>query len=86
QTEEHLLPRTLQDVTNQDTVPFGDAVLATWDTCVGSEICEELWTPHSPHIDMGLDGVEIFTNASGSHHVLRKAHTRVDLVTMATTK
>lgn len=40
----------------------------------------------SPHIDMGLDGVEIFTNASGSHHVLRKAHARVDLVTMATTK
>lgn len=35
---------------------------------------------------MGLDGVEIFTNASGSHHVLRKAHARVDLVTMATTK
>ncbi|KAM7087399.1 glutamine-dependent NAD(+) synthetase isoform 9-T10 [Molossus nigricans] len=35
---------------------------------------------------MGLDGVEIFTNASSSHHVLRKAHTRVDLVTMATTK
>ncbi|XP_042528514.1 glutamine-dependent NAD(+) synthetase isoform X1 [Dipodomys spectabilis] len=86
QTEEHFLPRMLQDVTNQDTVPFGDAVLATWDTCIGSEICEELWTPHSPHIDMGLDGVEIFTNASGSHHVLRKAHARVDLVTMATTK
>ncbi|XP_030887074.1 glutamine-dependent NAD(+) synthetase [Leptonychotes weddellii] len=70
----------------QETVPFGDAVLATWDTCIGSEICEELWTPHSPHVDMGLDGVEIFTNASGSHHVLRKAHARVDLVTMATTK
>ena len=40
----------------------------------------------SPHVDMGLDGVEIFTNASGSHHVLRKAHARVDLVTMATSK
>lgn len=29
----------------QKTVPFGDVVLATQDTCVGSEICEELWTP-----------------------------------------
>ncbi|XP_077913761.1 glutamine-dependent NAD(+) synthetase isoform X1 [Halichoerus grypus] len=86
QTEEYFLPRMIQDVTKQETVPFGDAVLATWDTCIGSEICEELWTPHSPHVDMGLDGVEIFTNASGSHHVLRKAHARVDLVTMATTK
>ncbi|KAM5317233.1 glutamine-dependent NAD(+) synthetase [Glossophaga mutica] len=86
QTEEYFLPRMLQDLTKQETVPFGDAVLATQDTCIGSEICEELWMPHSPHIDMGLDGVEIFTNASGSHHVLRKAHARVDLVTMATTK
>ncbi|XP_022362428.1 glutamine-dependent NAD(+) synthetase isoform X2 [Enhydra lutris kenyoni] len=86
QTEEYFLPRMIQDVTKQETVPFGDAVLATRDTCIGSEICEELWTPHSPHVDMGLDGVEIFTNASGSHHVLRKAHTRVDLVTMATAK
>ncbi|XP_049748748.1 glutamine-dependent NAD(+) synthetase isoform X2 [Elephas maximus indicus] len=86
QVEEYFLPRMIQDLTNQETVPFGDAVLATRDTCIGSEICEELWTPHSPHVDMGLDGVEIFTNASGSHHVLRKAHARVDLVSMATTK
>ncbi|XP_032213982.1 glutamine-dependent NAD(+) synthetase isoform X2 [Mustela erminea] len=86
QTEEYFLPRMIQDVTQQETVPFGDAVLATRDTCIGSEICEELWTPCSPHVDMGLDGVEIFTNASGSHHVLRKAHTRVDLVTTATAK
>ncbi|KAM9763325.1 glutamine-dependent NAD(+) synthetase isoform 2-T2 [Dama dama] len=86
QTEEYFLPRMLQDLTKQETVPFGDAVLSTRDTCIGSEVCEELWTPHSPHVDMGLDGVEIFTNASGSHHVLRKAHARVDLVTMATTK
>ncbi|XP_044115920.1 glutamine-dependent NAD(+) synthetase isoform X2 [Neovison vison] len=86
QTEEYFLPRMIQDVTEQETVPFGDAVLATRDTCIGSEICEELWTPRSPHVDMGLDGVEIFTNASGSHHVLRKAHTRVDLVTTATAK
>nr|XP_035119572.2 glutamine-dependent NAD(+) synthetase isoform X5 [Callithrix jacchus] len=85
-TEEYFLPRMIRDLTKQETVPFGDAVLATWDTCIGSEICEELWTPHSPHIDMGLDGVEIVTNASSSHHVLRKANTRVDLVTMATTK
>ncbi|KAG8522567.1 LOW QUALITY PROTEIN: Glutamine-dependent NAD(+) synthetase, partial [Galemys pyrenaicus] len=86
QTEEYFLPRMIQDLTQQETVPFGDAVLATRDTCLGSEICEELWTPRSPHVEMGLDGVEIFTNASGSHHILRKAHARVDLVTSATAK
>ncbi|NXW99566.1 NADE synthetase, partial [Larus smithsonianus] len=84
--EEYFLPRIIQEVTGQETVPFGDAVLATKDTCLGTEICEELWAPNSPHIEMGLDGVEIFTNSSGSHHVLRKAHTRVDLVNSATAK
>ncbi|XP_075044348.1 glutamine-dependent NAD(+) synthetase isoform X2 [Mixophyes fleayi] len=84
--EDHFLPRIIQNITGQDTVPFGDAVLATVDTCLGSEICEELWAPNSPHIDMGLDGVEIFTNGSGSHHELRKAHVRVDLVKSTTTK
>lgn len=35
---------------------------------------------------MGLDGVEIFCNSSGSHHELRKLHTRVDLIREATQK
>lgn len=35
---------------------------------------------------MGLDGVEIFTNSSGSHHELRKLYTRVDLIKEATQK
>lgn len=35
---------------------------------------------------MGLDGVEIFTNSSGSHHELRKLNTRVDLIREATAK
>lgn len=29
----------------------------------------------SLHMVMGLEGLQIFTNALGSHHVLRKAHT-----------
>uniref|UniRef100_A0A673W8E6 Glutamine-dependent NAD(+) synthetase n=1 Tax=Salmo trutta TaxID=8032 RepID=A0A673W8E6_SALTR len=55
-------------------------------TCIGSEICAELWNPRSPHVDMGLDGVEIFTNSSASYHELRKADHRVNLVKSATTK
>jgi hypothetical protein len=41
---------------------------------------------NSPHILMGLDGVEIFTNSSGSHHELRKLHTRIELIKEATQK
>uniref|UniRef100_A0A1A8PI30 Glutamine-dependent NAD(+) synthetase n=3 Tax=Nothobranchius TaxID=28779 RepID=A0A1A8PI30_9TELE len=84
--EEYFLPRMIQEVTGQDTVPFGDCVLSTKDTCIGTEICAELWSPNSPHIQMGLDGVEIFTNSSASHHELRKADQRVTLVRSATTK
>jgi len=35
---------------------------------------------------MGLDGVEIITNSSGSHHQLRKLDHRVDLIREATKK
>ncbi|XP_027009018.1 glutamine-dependent NAD(+) synthetase isoform X1 [Tachysurus fulvidraco] len=84
--EEYFLPRMIQDVTGQVTVPFGDVVLSTTDTCIGSEICAELWNPRSPHVDMGLDGIEIFTNSSASYHELRKADQRVNLVKSATAK
>ncbi|XP_067105052.1 glutamine-dependent NAD(+) synthetase isoform X1 [Osmerus mordax] len=84
--EEYFLPRMLQDLTGQTTIPFGDCVLSTLDTCIGSEICAELWNPRSPHVDMGLDGVEIITNSSASYHELRKADNRVNLVRSATSK
>ena len=29
----------------QKSVPIGDAVISTADTCIGFEICEELWMP-----------------------------------------
>ena len=35
---------------------------------------------------MSLDGVEIITNGSGSHHELRKGYVRVDLIKSATMK
>ena len=40
----------------------------------------------SPHVDMSLDGIEIIANGSGSHHELRKAYVRVDLLKSATAK
>ncbi|KAF8433258.1 hypothetical protein L210DRAFT_3623180 [Boletus edulis BED1] len=84
--EDHFLPRIIQAVTKQVKVPFGDCVVSTVDTCIGVELCEELFTPASPHITMGLDGVEIFTNSSGSHHELRKLYTRIELIKEATLK
>jgi len=76
----------IAEITGQVTVPFGDGVISTLDTCVGTELCEELFSVDGPHIDMTLDGVEIITNGSASHHQLRKLNTRVDYVKDATIK
>ncbi|KAI8975354.1 hypothetical protein BDF20DRAFT_878131 [Mycotypha africana] len=84
--EQYYLPRMISKITKQVLVPIGDCVISTLDTCIGCETCEELFTPASPHITMGLDGVEIFTNSSGSHHELRKLNTRIDLIKAATAK
>lgn len=86
QIEEYYLPRMITAITDQATVPIGDAVIATKDTCMGFEICEELWNPESRHIPLGLDGVEIISNGSGSYMELRKAYVTVDLVKSATFK
>ncbi|KAI8811247.1 glutamine-dependent NAD synthetase with GAT domain-containing protein [Cladochytrium replicatum] len=86
EVEEHYLPRSISKITGQESVPFGDAVVACNDTVVGTELCEELFVPDSPHIHMGLDGVEIFANGSGSHHEFQKLHQRIDLVRQATAK
>ena len=84
--EAHHLPRMIRAITGQDTVPFGDAAIATRDTALASETCEELFAPDSPHIYLNLDGVEIIANGSSSHHELRKLDTRIELIRSATAK
>lgn len=84
--ELHQLPKQIQKITRQQYVDFGDCIVETMETTFGAETCEELFTPQSPHIAMALDGVEIFTNLSGSHHELRKLDTRLQLITEATKK
>lgn len=39
-----------------------------------------------PHIQLSLEGVEVFLNSSASHHELRKLHTRIELIEEATQK
>ncbi|KAI5780823.1 hypothetical protein EDC01DRAFT_620360 [Geopyxis carbonaria] len=82
--EEYYLPRIMANISGQRKVPFGDAAISTLDTCLAAETCEELFTPNAPHAGMSLDGIEIMTNSSGSHHELRKLDTRIKLMTNAT--
>lgn len=76
----------ISERTGQKQCPFGDAVIATRDTCLGYEICEELWNIRSTHIDMSLSGVEIIVNSSGSYMQLRKAYIITDLIKNASFK
>ena len=68
--EDYFLPRMITQITGQTLVPFGDAVISTRDTCIGFEICEELWNPSSNHIPMALDGVEIISNGNALNFTL----------------
>eukprot|EP00922_Rhytidocystis_sp_ex-Travisia-forbesii_P024434 GHVS01035858.1.p1 GENE.GHVS01035858.1~~GHVS01035858.1.p1 ORF type:complete len:870 (+),score=143.22 GHVS01035858.1:53-2662(+) len=83
----HLPPwLTADDPLAPSVVPIGIAAIECINTTVASETCEELWTPSSPHVEMSLDGVEVFLNGSGSHHELRKLRARLDLIQSATYK
>lgn len=83
---DHLLSDLLRKVTNQTVVPMGVGIIATEEATIASEICEELWTARSPHINLYLSGVDIISNGSGSHHGLRKLESRLSLMKEATRK
>lgn len=51
---------------------------------MAAETCEELFTANAPRIDLAFSGVEVFMNASGSHHQLRKLNLRIDSIKDAT--
>jgi NAD+ synthase (glutamine-hydrolysing) len=68
--EDYYLPRLAQKHQGAMTVPFGSCIISTPDTCFAAETCEELFAPNSPHVNLGLNGVEIFTNSSASHRKL----------------
>jgi len=80
------LPRFIQEISKQVTAPFGDAVIQTNDTVIGTEMCEEMWLAKATNIDLALNGVEIIGNSSGSHHQLRKANVRIEIIQNATRK
>ncbi|XXQ37110.1 Glutamine-dependent NAD(+) synthetase [Plasmodiophora brassicae] len=84
--DEFAVPDFIAEITGKRTVPFGAAVLRLHDTSVGIELCEELFTPESPHIAQSLNGVEIICNGSGSHQNLKKLHVRTSLIQSAMSK
>ncbi|XP_010553563.1 PREDICTED: glutamine-dependent NAD(+) synthetase [Tarenaya hassleriana] len=77
QLEDFQLPSEISEALSQKSVPFGYGYIRFLDTAVAAEVCEELFTPVPPHAELALNGVEVFMNASGSHHQLRKLDIRM---------
>ena len=76
----------IRKIAGQSETMFGNALIRCNDTTIAVESCEEMWVPKNPHVDYGLDGAEIITNGSGSHHELRKLNTRHDLIKNASAR
>ncbi len=86
QVEDFRLPPLVQSITGQKSVPIGDFLIETNDTVLGTEKCEEMFTPRNPGIEMALNGAELLGNGSGSHWQIRKLNTRLDLIRGSTSK
>jgi NAD+ synthase (glutamine-hydrolysing) len=84
--EEHILPDEVAHICNQTSANFGVAILEAADATVASEVCEELFTPESPNIMWGLEGVDIVSNGSASHFQLGKRLYRHQLIKAATAR
>lgn len=61
--EDHVLPKVLRRATGQESVPFGIGAVATPDTVIAAETCEELWTPRSPHVELFLGGACVLSRS-----------------------
>ncbi|KFM68177.1 putative glutamine-dependent NAD(+) synthetase, partial [Stegodyphus mimosarum] len=86
ETETYRLPSIIENICHQEMVLIGDAILATVDTCIGFEICEELWNARSTHISQSLDGIEIISNGSAAYHELQNTKSLAHLIKSTTAK
>lgn len=84
--EDHVLADEIQVLTGQKSVKFGVGILEANDATIASEVCEELFTPESPNIMWGLEGVDIISNGSASHFQIGKRMHRHQLIKSATSR
>ena len=74
----------------RQVVPFGSRLLfccaALRDFTFGVEICEDLWVPRSPSVDLALAGATVILNPSASDELVGKTEYRRNLVAMQSAK
>ncbi|KAF9623083.1 hypothetical protein IFM89_036480 [Coptis chinensis] len=65
-------------INGSEYVHFGYGYMKFNDNVrVAAEVCEELFVPVPPHTELSLNCVQVFMNASKSHHQLRKLDIRL---------
>ena len=68
----------------QEHVPFGARLVFDCvevpELCLGIEICEDLWAPYAPSVDMAAAGATVIGNLSASNDVIGKDAYRRQLV------
>lgn len=68
-----------------DEIPFGNILFrcaSEPDFCFGVEICEDLWVPRAPSVELCISGAKIICNLSASDEVIGKGEYRRKLVSM----
>ena len=72
------------------SVPFGNKLVfrcaAMPDLALGFEICEDMWAPRSPAVDLAAAGATVVGNLSASNDIIGKDAYRRQLVTMQSAK
>ena len=72
------------------SVPFGNKLVFRCDTmpdlALGFEICEDMWAPCAPAVDLAAAGATVVGNLSASNDIIGKDSYRRQLVTMQSAK
>ena len=84
--EDYVLSDEMFAITGQRVAKFGVGIVEAVDATIASEVCEELFTPESPNIMWGLEGVDIISNGSASHWQMGKRAYRHGLISGATSR
>ena len=72
------------------TVPFGNKLVFRCETlpdlALGFEVCEDMWAPVSPSVDLAAAGATVIGNLSASNDIIGKDSYRRHLVSMQSAK
>lgn len=73
-----------------ENIPFYNKLIFTCldykDLNIGIELCEDLWVPNSPNLNLALNGATIILNLSASNEIVGKKEYRESLVSVTSSK